>query len=244
MYIIVGIIVLVVILLFLYRYGFSRHDRVVRTHFVCNDLPETFGEVRIFFISDIGSRKVLTETIESIHEKVDMVIIGGDLSKKGVALSKVRNNIKTLQMLQVPIFFVWGDRDYEGDFRELDAMLLDCNVTILANSAVNFESLEGDVLSLIGLDDLKHRKVNTKYANQDAKGSFHILATHNLNSFFKLDPSEREQIHVVLSGSSHDYIDHESRQTQFLKGGSYQTSRLSSLFSGKGNCYVVTIKST
>ncbi len=232
------------ILLVLYRYCFVQHDQVVRTHFVCHDFPKTFGEVCIFFITDIGSRKVLSETIESINEKVDMVIIGGDLSNKRVPHSKVRDNIQTLQMLQVPLFFVWGDRDYEGDYRELDAMLLDCNVTILANSGVNFESSKGEMISLIGLDDLNHRKVNAKYAFQDAKGSFKILATHNIKSFFTLDPSEREQVQVVLSSSSHGSIDHESSQTQFLSSRSYQASRLSSLFSGSGNCYVVTMQST
>lgn len=245
MYTVIGIIAFVLLLLlFLYRKWFFRHDQVVRTHFLCRDFPGSFGEIRIFFISDIGSRNVLPETLKSIDEKVDMVIIGGDISKKGVALSKVRNNLKTLQMLQAPIFFVWGDRDYEGDFHELDAMLLDCNVTILANSAVNFESLEGDRFSLIGLDDVNHRKVNANYAFEDALGSFHILVTHNLKSFFILDDSEREKVQVVLSGSSHGTIDHESLQTQFFRSGGYQTSRLSSLLSCKGNCYVVTIKPT
>ena len=64
-----------------------------------------------------------------------MVIIGGDLLEKGVPLDNVEKNIRQLKRLG-PVFFVWGNNDYEVDILRFDALLLNLGVNTLANSSV------------------------------------------------------------------------------------------------------------
>jgi len=221
-------------------------DYVDRKRIASSELPKSFGRIQIFFISDICNKRINPITVQNIGKKIDLVIIGGNLMQKGVSFIRVQENINTLKQLQAPIYFVWGDKDYEADYHKLDAMLLEHDVKILANSAVNFESVEGAMVSLMGFDNKKHRKVEESYAFQDAKASFKILATHNAESFFKLEPEQQRSVQVVLSSFStvyrgcHGWL--ERNHTQLLISKGYRISRLPYLFRTKGQCHVITLE--
>ena len=62
--------------------------------------------------------------------KADIVIIGGDLAEKGVPLSQISLNIQKLREI-APVYFVWGNNDYEIEYHELDALLIENNVKVL-----------------------------------------------------------------------------------------------------------------
>ena len=66
------------------------------------------------FIDVIISDKL----IEGARDKADLVIIGGDIRERGVPIERVEKNILKLKELG-PLYFVWGNNDYEGDFHEL-----------------------------------------------------------------------------------------------------------------------------
>ncbi len=139
------------LLLFMLKEAFS--NRVLHHELIFHEFPESFGQLTIFFISDIHRREISERIIIEASDKADIVVIGGDLTEKGVPVQRVRNNILKLKEI-APVFFVWGNNDYEAEPQLLSALLLECGVKIIANTAVKFESDEGDVFSLMGIEDL------------------------------------------------------------------------------------------
>lgn len=188
-----------ILLLYMYRQAFT--DRVLEQELRLPDFPSSFGSVKIFFISDIHKRIISDSIINEVKGKADMVIIGGDLAEKGVSLEQVSTNIEKLKMV-APVFFVWGNNDYEFDSHELDSLLYHTGVKVLDNTAVKFESREGDTLFLLGIDDLSLGKSRLDLAMKDAEPTgFHILVSHNPAIVNRLQPGHR--ISLILSGHTH-----------------------------------------
>jgi predicted MPP superfamily phosphohydrolase len=176
-------------------------NKVVKQELWFTDFPASFGKVSIFFISDIHRRIVSEKIISEVKGQVDMVVIGGDLTEKGVPMDRVKKNIERLRSLG-PAYFVWGNNDYEADFHELDVILFENGIKILDNTAAVFESEEGDKLSLLGVDDLSQNRDRIDLALMDAeKNSFKILACHYPKIMEKINPEYG--ISLVLSGHTH-----------------------------------------
>ncbi|WP_081599660.1 metallophosphoesterase [Halalkalibacterium ligniniphilum] len=172
----------------------------VKTHTLYFDsLPSSFDGVRLFFISDIHRRQISLSIIEEIKGNVDVIIIGGDLLEKGVPLSRVENNLRLLRSI-APTYFVWGNNDYEGDVKKLDALLLENQIHVLANSLAVFEQNE-DKLVLIGVDDIGQKRDNIEEAMTECPDGFHILISHNPLITKKL--TSNIPIHLILSGHTH-----------------------------------------
>lgn len=184
------------------------------------NFPESFGKVRIFFISDIHRRVVSPSLIENVKGKADLVIIGGDLAEKGVSLSQIAANVQTLSEIG-PVYFVWGNNDYEIDYHELDALLLEHGVKILDNTRVLFESDCGDKLCLLGVDDVGLERDRLDLALADCQeNGFRILISHNPDIVNKM--SGQEQISLVLSGHTHGGQIRIFHSKRYLKGGVYE----------------------
>ncbi|WP_180960393.1 metallophosphoesterase [Neobacillus cucumis] len=176
-------------------------NKVVKHEISFPDFPDSFGKVSIFFISDIHRRVISDLIINKVKGKADFVIIGGDLTEKGVPFQQVKENLLKLKKIG-PVYFVWGNNDYEVDFRKLDAILLDLGVKLLDNTAVTFESEHGDKLSLLGVDDCNQARDRLDFALMDADdNSFKILASHYPTITKKILPEHR--ISLVLSGHTH-----------------------------------------
>ncbi|UII54666.1 metallophosphoesterase family protein [Cytobacillus spongiae] len=204
------------ILLLAYMVKEAFANRVVYGEMSFSEFPKSFGEVRIFFISDIHKRSVSEQLLEQVKESVDLVIIGGDLLEKGVPLSRVRQNIERLKKLG-PTYFVWGNNDYEVDYHELDACLLECGVKILDNTAVSFESEEGDRFILLGVDDMNMKRDRLDLALLDAEEGFKILVSHNPRITAKV--KKEHGISLVLSGHTHGGQIHILGFSPYKKGG-------------------------
>ena len=58
-----------------------------------SNFPKSFGKINLFFISDIHRRMISEKIIEQVQGKVDVVIIGGDLTERGVPFERVKENI-------------------------------------------------------------------------------------------------------------------------------------------------------
>lgn len=174
----------------------------ISDHELCfTDFPKSFGSIKIFFISDIHKRKLSGKFISRVKGKADIVIIGGDLREKGVPIERVKENIESLKIIG-PVYFVWGNNDYEGEYRDLDALLLDLNVKILDNTAAAFESAEGEKLIIAGVDDVGLERDRLDLALNDAEqGWFTILVSHNPAIIKKVTPEDK--ISLVLSGHTH-----------------------------------------
>ncbi|MFZ7945084.1 metallophosphoesterase [Neobacillus sp. 19] len=214
----VGVLIVgggLLLLLYMVREAFLNNVAEHELHF--SDFPASFGKVTIFFISDIHRRTVSDRIIQEIKGKADLVIIGGDLTEKGVPFEKVKSNLLKLKEIG-PVYFVWGNNDYEVDFRKLDAILLDLGVKVLANTSVTFESEIGEKLCLLGVDDLSQERDRLDLALFDAeRNSFKILASHFPAITEKIFPEH--EIRLVLSGHTHGGQIHLFGYSPYKRGG-------------------------
>ncbi|MDM5294078.1 metallophosphoesterase [Peribacillus simplex] len=195
------VIILLIVATIIYMWRTAKQDRLIFQDLYFKDFPEGFGDMRIFFISDLHRRIISDKLIEGARDKADLVIIGGDIRERGVPIERVEKNILKLKELG-PLYFVWGNNDYEGDFHELDATLLKHGVKILDNTAVSFESHNGSKIALLGIDDISEERDRLDLALSDCGNEdFRILVSHNPLVKKQLTPEHR--ISLVLSGHTH-----------------------------------------
>lgn len=186
-----------------YMYWKAHHDHLDRRVIELPQFPSTFGRITIFLISDIHRRNIRQETIMEIEEKIDLVIIGGDLTEIGVPIQRVQENIQLLKKLNAPLYFIWGNNDFEVDELLLGETLRKHQVKVLANEKVSFESSQGEVIDLIGLDYPEVRDVDIESPLQDCKGDFIILAIHDPALFETFPIHIQKRIDLFLSGHTH-----------------------------------------
>ncbi len=199
-YVFLGLVLLICVMVF-YMWRTAKQDRLLIQDLYFSNFPEGFGEIRIFFISDLHRRIISDRLIEDVVGKADLVIIGGDIRESGVPLERVEKNILKLKEIG-PIYFVWGNNDYEGDFHELDASLLNLGVKILDNTSVSFESESGEKVALLGIDDISVERDRLDLALSDCGDEhFRILISHN--PLVKEQLKSENRISLVLSGHTH-----------------------------------------
>ncbi|GLB58022.1 metallophosphoesterase [Cytobacillus sp. NCCP-133] len=240
------------LLIYMYMEAFA--DRVLYKELSFSEFPDSFGEVKLFFISDIHRRLISEKMIDEVKEKKpDMVIIGGDLLEKGVSFEKVKKNVLLL-MKAAPVYFVWGNNDYEVDYHELDALLVECGVKILDNTALSFESPVGDKFVLMGTDDLSKDRDRLDLALSDAGLSgFRVLVSHDPRIVNEIE--KEHNIHLVLSGHTHGgqihilgYSPYEKGrvkvlpQTTILISNGYGTTGVPLRLGAKAETHFITIK--
>jgi uncharacterized protein len=202
------------ILLLSYMWFEAHRNKVDFIELTFPEFPKSFGKLSIFFISDIHRRLISEKIIDEVKGKADMVVIGGDLTEKGVPFERVAENIRRLKEIG-PVYFVWGNNDYEVDYHELDALLLQEGVKILDNTAVRFESAEGEKVSLLGVDDISKNRARLDLALLDADDQgFRILVSHNPGIVSKIQEDHR--ISLILSGHTH------GGQIRFFRFGIYE----------------------
>lgn len=201
----------------------AHHDTIDYLEITHSKLPIPFDGYRIFFISDIHRRKINLHTLEKIKQSIDLVIIGGDLTEKGVPLERTRENLRKLAQLRAPIYFVWGNNDFEVPQEQLSNVLVEENVTILSNIHKNIKR-DHHTMTLYGLNSYeidvenRHEAINTSFL----KGDYTILLSHVPQAFYQLDSNIQNEIDLVLSGHTH------GGQIRFLGLGFYKRGGLSS----------------
>jgi uncharacterized protein len=253
MIIILGLFIILGIALILYMVKEAFLNHVVTHVMTFEDFPASFGAVSIFFISDIHKRLISDEIINAVKGKSDMVLIGGDLTEKKVPFERVKQNLEKLKQVG-PVYFVWGNNDYETDFRKLDAILLDSGIKVLDNTAAIFESKNGEKLSLLGVDEVGQGRDRLDLALLDAEDkSFKILASHYPDIIDKILPEHN--IRLVLSGHTHGGQIHIFGYSPFKKGkvekldnttllisNGYGTTGVPLRLGAPAQCHLITIK--
>lgn len=191
-----------ILLLIIYMYYKAHHDIIDHQTIFDERLPNNFEGFRCFFIADIHRRKINEKTLEKIYEKIDIVVIGGDLIEKGVPFHRIRNNIKKLKKFNAPVFFIWGNNDYEVSINKLINILTEEHVIILRDTYTNIMRKQ-ELITLIGFDYNKEHEGRRKIKWEQIKGHYIILLTHKPSSFDHLTPQEQSNIHTVLAGHTH-----------------------------------------
>ncbi|MDP4083907.1 MAG: metallophosphoesterase [Bacillota bacterium] len=228
-------------------------NRVSIQELLFSEFPDSFKQISIFFISDIHRRSISNKITNEMIGKADLVIIGGDLTEKGVPMNRVRENLQKLKKLG-PVYFVWGNNDYETDYHELDALFWEMGIKVLDNTAVTFESEMGEKICLLGVDDLNQKRDRLDIALYDADNeSFKIVASHYPQITEKILPEHKVQL--VLSGHTHGgqihlfgYSPYERGKvkrlinTTVLISNGYGTTALPLRLGAPAECHLITLK--
>lgn len=182
-------------------YREALEDHVKYEMFYFPNFPSTFKEITLFFISDIHRREVSNKIINEVKNVAEFVIIGGDLMEKGVSFQVVEENLKKLKQIG-PVYFVWGNNDYEVDTEKLKLVLKRANVNVLDNRSVTFNSDQGEKWHLVGIEDRSLELDDLELAMQDTgKDTFKILISHNPKVMEEV--GDEDEIALVLSGHTH-----------------------------------------
>ncbi|WP_430785508.1 metallophosphoesterase [Virgibacillus flavescens] len=251
-----GIVGITGLLIVFYMVYLAHHDTIDHRNVLDDRIPDEFELFKLFFISDIHRRKIKESTLNKIDEEIDIIIIGGDLKEKGVPLERVANNLDLLNKWNKPIYFVWGNNDYEEDPEALYWLLKDKNVILLANEAVSLQSGNNKTtLNLVGLDCCKYKEARFDLALNEIYDGYTILVTHAPSSFYELSEKDKNDAQLVLAGHTHGgqirifgFGMYESGgfkkigKTSVLVSEGYGYTRLPFRLGTKSECHVVTFK--
>jgi len=211
------------ILMIIVMYLKAKENRVTIHHIKFDTFPAHLDSLKIFFISDIHRRTVSDELLKKIPSQVDVVMIGGDLTESGVPFSRVEQNIRELKKL-APVYFVYGNNDYEVNQKTLETLLENNNVCILKNTYKELSSSSNGRIVVLGVEDMSGERDRLDLALNDPKKTetdFRILLSHNPDIYHKI--SQIDRISLVLSGHTH------GGQIRFLGFGLYKKGRLHKL---------------
>jgi uncharacterized protein len=218
-----------VFLLFVYMLREAFLNQVIHQTFTFPNFPSGFNEMRIFFISDIHRRNIQESIINEVVNNAEFVVIGGDLLEKGVPFNRVEHNLKLLQKIG-PLFFVWGNNDYEVEEERLVKLFKKYNVLMLRNCSTVFRASNGDTIALMGIDDISQENDRLDLVLENTKSAnFKILISHNPKIVMKM--SELDNISLVISGHTHGGQIHLFGYSPDKKGGVYKMQFTTQLIS-------------
>lgn len=244
-------VISMILLLYMWREAFQ--NRVVEMELSYEHFPSAFGELKLFFVSDIHRRVIAQEIIDKVKDKADFVVIGGDLTERGVPFTRTFENLRRLKEIG-QVFFVWGNNDFEVHTQTFRKLLLDSGVIILENSSYLITATSGEKIHFIGiqeisldLDDLD--KALTGINQED----FKIVICHNPAIFKKIE--REDNIALVLSGHTHggqiNFFGlglfpvgrlYRTKKGDLLISNGYGTTSLPLRFWARAETHLITIK--
>lgn len=181
------------LLLFMFRNA----KRVHKKQFKLRLNAETpFRPFRMVFIADIHRRKLPRNFIDS---QVDLIVIGGDLTERGVSLKRTAKNLRLLSEA-APAYFIWGNNDREVGERALRKVLNHCNVKILDNESV--ELFGQQHLKLVGIDYFGYTDGMVADAFADVQPGDTVIFASHTPAAFKLLGSEYPA-DLLMAGHTH-----------------------------------------
>lgn len=179
----------------------AKENRIVEHELHYEQFPQSFNKLHIFFISDIHRRVISEEIISEVKGRADLVIIGGDLTEKGVPYARTEENIRRLKEIG-PTYFVWGNNDFEKNVHQLEEIFRKHQVMILEDSHTVISSNEGDKIYLIGIGEHEPDEYNLDDVFQHIeKEAFKIVVCHKPD--VKKHIKEENHISLLLTGHTH-----------------------------------------
>ncbi|GGA25475.1 metallophosphoesterase [Psychrobacillus lasiicapitis] len=209
------------------------------------------SQVHLFFISDIHRRKIDSKLIHSLMGKVDIVIIGGDLTEKGVPLQRTAHNIEQLKKLG-EVFYVFGNNDREVGEQNLIRILEKNDVHLLVNRSVE-RTVDGTPIRLVGVNDGFSGKVNIYDAFQDVKEEDIVIFITHAPAYFN-NAKKVSKPHLFLAGHLHGgqirfgpfgiYENGTFKEKDFsaeLVSNGFGTTGVPLRLGAKSECHVITM---
>lgn len=155
-----------------------------------NHTDFSLEKIQLIWITNIGDDRIKREDIEKVCTNNTIIILSGYSKNKTKQYRE--EHFKILSSL-APVYYLWSSVDYKGNYRDLNALLLDCKVNIIENTSALFETENGTNFSIIGLDDVDHNRDNLTYALED-------LNSENINiltSFTEIKNSLEKQFESI-----------------------------------------------
>ncbi len=159
------------------------------------------NQLTVFFISDVHRRKIDEKLLAKVRagQKIDLVIIGGDLAERGVPLHRIAKNVRKLARLG-PLFYVWGNNDREVGEEEIREIITRYGGKILDNENVVIPGHSG--WGICGTDDPSSRNVDLDTALRSIKQYDNVIfVTHTPSLFRKVE--QLYQPRLMLAGHTH-----------------------------------------
>ncbi|MBP0724232.1 hypothetical protein J5Y03_03420 [Bacillus sp. RG28] len=178
---------------FFLMYKWNKSNLISEHEIFVKDLPISIQDQEILWITNPMNIARVNEMKSKFSNSNIIVVIAGNLTRYHNKLEKLSECIQILTDIG-PVHYIWNDQDYNGKFREINAFLLDNRVTILENTAANYESSDGNRFSIVGLDDVVNHRDQLNLAVQDSqKDSYQIVISYDEiretdTSFFKSIP--------------------------------------------------------
>jgi len=235
----------------------AHDDHIQCDQITCSRLPNEFNSFHILLIADIHRRKLNPKTFEKWSQVPDIVCIAGDLMERGVPYGKMRSNIRVLKQWKTPVFFVWGNNDYETQPNEMIRILKQEGVIILEDEIHTLHRNQAQI-KVVGFDFYFDYFDDSSQIDWSViKDSFTILLTHNPKTYDMLENKEKAKIDLVLAGHTHGGQIRIFGIGPYTKGGlsycnhtnmviteGYGYSLLPFRFGTKAECHFLTLQTS
>ncbi len=216
--IVILIIVTISFFTIIYMWKVARENHVKHHELFFENLPGSFSGYTIFFIADVHRRLIDDEIITRIKNKANMIIIGGDLTEKGVPYSRTEENIQKLRSV-APVIFIWGNNDYEVNTEKLEDIFKRNHVTVLENRSIQIKSGKNEHICITGFSEFtKEEPEPDRVLFSVNKDVFKIAVCHNPKIVRKI--FNHHSISLLLCGHTH------GGQIRFAGFGWYPNGKL------------------
>ncbi|MGM0845991.1 MAG: metallophosphoesterase [Bacillota bacterium] len=240
-------------LLLLYMLKEAFINKVNKEELTFKDYPEKARPLNVFFLSDVHKRIIHDSIIQEVEDETDIVVIGGDLTEKGVSFERTEKNIAKLKRLG-PVYFIWGNNDYEAGIESFRELLQRSGVIVLENSSELLDAGSDHKIALIGTEDLSLGRDNVENAFKKVPdNAFRILLAHNPDTIKKIE--NEHNVSLMLSGHTHGgqirilgygmYQKggfHKVKETTVLVSNGYGTTALPLRLGAPPETHLITIK--
>ncbi|MET3195474.1 hypothetical protein [Bacillus sp. OAE603] len=186
--------------------------RIENREIQLNHTDLTLEKIQLIWLTNIGDYRIKRADLERMCTNNTIIMLSGYSKKR--SKTYLEEDIQFLSSL-APTYYLWSSEDYKGNYRDLNALLLDCKVTILENTNALFETENGTNFSIIGLDDVGTNRDHIDYALENINSeNINILTsfTEVKNSLEK----QYESIQVYLFERSQDHVN-RNQKTIYLE---------------------------
>ncbi|WP_379129840.1 metallophosphoesterase [Paenibacillus sp. sgz500958] len=177
-------------------------SRIIAEEIVLDTLPQPFDGFRVLFITDIHRRRLPSTKLSVLKGKVDVVLVGGDLTERNSPLQRLGDNMTLLASI-APLYVVYGNHDYNAATVLIDDIIRGKGGHVLLNEHVPLYR-EDAAIWLTGVD-YPHSGGKRPYASlpplpDNTQSVFRLLLVHDP---FWLALNSEVPADLVLAGHTH-----------------------------------------
>lgn len=173
--------------------------RVLEDTVESDKIPTSFQDYRILFMTDIHRRKLSEKRLRELDLKPDCILLGGDITEKGVPWSRVRRNLEMLCRI-APVYAVLGNHDLMAGSQSVEELINDTGAILLKDKTLMLNN-NGESIALSGIMQPATRKhPYSSFKGHTQKGQYHIVLVHDP---IWIQGKTNISADLILSGHTH-----------------------------------------